>query len=46
LRKTASNDIENRSLEPSRINWSIGLRILFPIIQKCSNFTILVQVVS
>lgn len=32
--------------EPSRIIKSIGLKILFPIIQKCFNFTVLVQVVS
>jgi hypothetical protein len=39
MRKIASNDIKNSSLEHSRINWSIGLRILFSFIHECFNLS-------
>ncbi len=46
LRKIASIQTHINLPELFRTHQSIGLRILFPIIQKCFNVTVLVQVAS
>lgn len=44
LRKIHIFNNRNISSEATRINWSIGFTILFPIIQKCFSFLTLAQV--